>query len=115
MGLWLLKLGLALAMGLTAFASPGWAKPEGNAPQQEQHHGAHAQHHMAAENADNTHDSTPDSTHCTSHADCHHCCPLAWVNWANIGKPDAPTVHPSGHVHSWHSTSWLPGLRPPKT
>jgi hypothetical protein len=55
-----------------------------------------------------------DTTHCTEHADCHHCCPLAWVNWANIGKPGAPTVHPSGHVHSWHSTSWLPGLRPPK-
>ena len=56
-----------------------------------------------------------DTPHCTEHADCHHCCPLAWVNWANIGKPEAPSVHPTGHVHSWHSASWLPGLRPPKT
>ena len=55
-----------------------------------------------------------DTTHCTEHADCHHCCPLAWVNWADIGKPDAPTVHPSGHVQNWHSASWMPGLRPPK-
>jgi hypothetical protein len=55
-----------------------------------------------------------DSAHCTAHADCHHCCPLAWVNWADIGKPDAPTVHPSGRVHNWHSASWMPGLRPPK-
>jgi hypothetical protein len=52
--------------------------------------------------------------HCTEHADCHHCCPLAWINWADIGKPDAPTVHPSGHVQNWHSASWMPGLRPPK-
>ncbi len=115
MGLWLLKLGLALAMGLTAFASPVWAKPEGSAPQQEQHHGAHAQHHMAAENADNTHDSTPDSTHCTSHADCHHCCPLAWGNWAGMGLQAAPTQQPVRQVAAWHSTSWMPGLRPPKT
>ncbi len=55
-----------------------------------------------------------DTPHCTEHADCHHCCPLAWVNWANIGKPDAPTVHPSGHAQGWYSASWLPGLRPPK-
>ena len=55
-----------------------------------------------------------DTTHCTEHADCHHRCPLAWVNWADIGKPEAPSVHPTGHVHSWHSASWMPGLRPPK-
>jgi hypothetical protein len=55
-----------------------------------------------------------DTTHCTAHADCHHCCPLAGVDWADIGKPEAPSVPPSGHVHSWHSASWLPGLRPPK-
>ena len=55
-----------------------------------------------------------DTSHCTEHADCHHCCPLAWVNWADIGKPDAPTVHPTARVHNWHSASWLPALRPPK-
>jgi hypothetical protein len=55
-----------------------------------------------------------DTTHCTEHADCHHCCPLAWVNWADIGKPEAPTLHPAGRVHNWHSASWMPGLRPPK-
>jgi len=56
-----------------------------------------------------------DTTHCTEHADCHHCCPLAWAHWAGIGKTDAPTVHPTGRVHNWHSASWMPGLRPPKT
>ena len=55
-----------------------------------------------------------DTSHCTDHADCHHCCPLAWVNWADIGKPHAPAVHLTGNVHNWHSASWVPGLRPPK-
>jgi hypothetical protein len=113
MGLLLLKLSLALAMGLTAFASPGWAKPQGTAPQQAQHHGAHAQHHMAADDADNTHDNMPDSAHCTAHADCHHCCPWAWGHWAGINLQAAPTQQPVRPTAGWHSTSWLPALRPP--
>ncbi len=53
-------------------------------------------------------------THCTAHADCHHCCPLAWGSWAGIGIQAVPAMRPARQVPGWHSTSWLPGLRPPK-
>ena len=119
MGLWLLKLSLALAMGLAAASAPQLTKSAVTATPQEHHHAGHAQHPMVSDHADhaahadNTHDSMPDSTHCTAHADCHHCCPLAWGNWAGIGIQAAPTQAPARQAALWHSTSWLPALRPP--
>ena len=124
MGLWLLKLSLALAMGLAAFSSPELVKTAASAMPQEHHHAAHVQHHMAADHADhansrvdstmgNTSVSELDSTHCTAHTDCHHCCPLAWGHWAGMGMQAPPTQPPARQVAQWHSASWLPALRPP--
>ena len=130
MGLWLLKLSLALAMGLAAASAPQLAKSAVTATPQEHHHIGHAQHQMVSDHvdhsahsahADNTVDHTAgktavgevDSAHCTAHADCHHCCPLAWGNWAGMGMQAAPTQPPTRQVAQWHSTSWLPALRPP--
>jgi len=136
MGLWLLKLSLALAMGLTAASASQLAKSAVTATPQEHHHAGHAQHQMVSEHADhadhaahsahsahadNTVDHTADKTavgeldsaHCTAHADCHHCCPLAWGHWASMGMQAAPTQPPARQVAQWHSASWLPALRPP--
>ena len=128
MALWLLKLSLALAMGLAAASAPQLAKSEVTTSPQEHHHSGHAQHPMVSDqavhaaHADNMVDHTAgktavgelDSAHCTAHADCHHCCPLAWGNWAGMGMQAAPTQPPTRQVAQWHSASWLPPLRPPK-
>ena len=127
MGLWLLKLSLALAMGLAVASAPQLAKSAVTATPQEHHHTGHVQHQMVSDHADhaahadNTVDHTAgknavgelDSTYCTTHADCHHCCPLAWGNWADMGMQAAPTQPPARQVTPWHSASWLPALRPP--
>jgi hypothetical protein len=132
MALWLLKLSLALAMGLTAASAPQMAKSEVTTSPQEHHHSGHAQHQMVSNHAghaahsahaDNMVDHTAgktavgelDSAHCTSHNDCHHCCPLAWGSWAGIGLQAAPGMRPVRQVPGWQSASWLPGLRPPKS
>jgi hypothetical protein len=125
MCLWLLKLSMALAMGLADFSSPQLVKTAASATPQEHHHAAHTQHHMAADPTDHaastmksatdkTSVTKLDNTHCTAHADCHHCCPLAWGNWAGMGLQAAPTQPPARQVAQWHSASWLPALRPPK-
>ena len=127
MALWLLKLSLALTIGLAAASAPQLAKSAVTAPPQEHHHAGHAEHQMVSDHAvhaahaDNTVDHTAgktavgelDSAHCTAHADCHHCCPLAWGHWASMGMQAAPTQPPARQVAQWHSASWLPGLRPP--
>ena len=133
---WVLKWSLSAGMAM-AFSvhEPGHDPLHATTPTSQSHHAEHTQaspshsharasepdcHGTRAAPAQTTTDGVAlssegaDTPHCTEHADCHHCCPLAWVKWANIGKPDAPTVHPSGHVQGWHSASWLPGLRPPK-
>ena len=129
-GLWVLKWSLSAGMAMPVHGpvpdsvhDPLHATTANNANHHAEHAGAspalapdcHGSWATQAERAKDAAQEGSDVTHCTSHADCHHCCPLAEVNWANIGKPEAPTVHPSRHVHSWHSTSWMPGLRPPKT
>lgn len=127
MALWLVKLSLALAMGLASASAPQLAKSAVTATPQEHHHAGHAQHQMVSDHADhaahadntignttgNTSASEQDSAHCTAHADCHHCCPLAWGNWASMGMQTAPTQPPARQVAQWHSASWLPALRPP--
>ena len=130
MALWLLKLSLALAMGLAAASASQLAKSAVTATPQEHHHAGHAQHPMVSDHAvhaahsahaDNTMGHTTDKTavgeldsaHCTAHADCHHCCPLAWGHWAGMGMQAAPTQPPARQVAQWHSASWLPALRPP--
>jgi len=136
--LWVLKLslsaGMTMAMSLSVH-EPGHVPLHTTTPTSQSHHAEHTQaspthlhagapepdcHGTRAAPAQATTDGVTlssegsDTTHCTEHADCHHCCPLAWVNWADIGKTDAPTVHPAGRVYNWHSASWSPGLRPPK-
>ena len=127
MALWLLKLSLALTIGLAAASAPQLAKSAVTATSQEHHHAGHAQRPMVSEHAahsahavntvDHTADKTAvgelDSAHCTAHADCHHCCPLAWGHWASMGVQAAPTQPPARQVAQWHSASWLPALRPP--
>ena len=133
---WSLSAGMAMAFSVHEPGhEPGHDPLHATTPTSQSHHAEHTQaspshsharasepdcHGTRAAPAQATTDGVTlspegaDTPHCTEHADCHHCCPLAWVKWANIGKPDAPTVHPSGHVKNWHSASWLPGLRPPK-